>query len=197
MRDDCFVAYLNDNDFLKHVLPISEGVNDILKDIFVMNPARRLSLANLRSKVLALDTFMILENDLAIEQGPNQFDAGISSVSEPCDFRTPVHGQSDPSLVSDAAFKSALTVPFSDSSGSSGPESKGPITPTTHAVDVDPPVDIPDISSAVLGDVQKTSVVCEPQEVVSKARRPADILRAVVQRFNQRFKSLSKPVLAP
>jgi hypothetical protein len=216
MEDECFAGFMNDNDFLKRSLPISEGVNDILKDIFVLNPARRLTLADMRSRIVALDTFFTLRSNSTVKEeirsgdsGPHQsngdakdfqisnvsvFKAGTSErqphvfVSDPDACHKPIHvrGQPDPSLASNDALKS-LAVPFSGSSGSSGPESKGPITPTTRAVDVDPPVDIPDISSAVLGDVVglEDSFGCKPAEVAAnaKARRPADIFRAAVQRI--------------
>ena len=40
--DDCFAAYLRDNNFLRQVLPISDGVNTLLKQIFTINPLRRI-----------------------------------------------------------------------------------------------------------------------------------------------------------
>ena len=222
--DECFAAYIQDNDFLKNALPISEGVNNILKGIFVLNPARRLTLAELRNKILALDTF---STDLAVEmEVPCGHSAKVAAEPEPGlqtssvpalnagnlerqsnvfiggtagDVPIHVDGPSDPRLAFSDGFDSAgsLSVPFSDSSGSSGPESKGPITPTTRAIDVDPPIDIPDISSAFLGDsvgLQKSSIDYPRQEAVSiaKARRPADILRAVVRRV--KILSRSNPV---
>jgi hypothetical protein len=59
--DDCFSAYLHDNNFLLQVLPISEGVNTILKQIFRINPLRRISLPQLRQGILELTTFSVDE----------------------------------------------------------------------------------------------------------------------------------------
>lgn len=201
MEDDCFVAYLQDNDYLKHTLPISDGVNDILKDIFTVNPTRRLTLGKMRSRILELDGIWTFCGDASDnnEQPPNvsTFKAGCPEpsniITEADEVLINVHGQSGPPSVFTGESAGRLTVPSCGSSISSGPESKGPITPATRAVDVDPPVDIPDISDAILGDSvgsQKSSVVYKPQDAVAnvKTRRPASIFRAAVRLF----KMLSK-----
>lgn len=175
-----------------------------------MNPVRRLTLVDLRTKISALDMFSILANEEVpygdsakggVEQPDSDvrgsqvsarvFEAGspdLQSISDPESHDIPIHIRSQ---------SGSLAVPFSDSSGSSGPESKGPVTPTTRAVDVDLPIDIPDISNAVLGDaadLRESSGIYKPQEVVTsaKARRPANIFRAAVQRI--RMLSKGDPV---
>jgi serine/threonine protein kinase len=222
--DACFAAYLNDNDFFRQVLPISEGVNDVLKGIFILNPLRRVSLAELRRKIRALDTFFDHENDLsadahevaskipsksvsinAILSNGEDRRFSIGSLIESVDpepqsailgpdvdrrvhSETLVHGQPDTARVSSASDTSFLVIPSSASSGSSGPESKGPITPATHAVDVDPPVDIPDISGQVLGYpavISDVETVGDLRGVVNvmKPRKPVDIIRSAIQRM--------------
>jgi len=170
MRDGCFAEYMKNNDFLKTVLPISEGVNDILKDIFVMNPSRRLTLANLRRRILALEVFSTL--DFVEKEVPCSDSAEVAGNTErQLSLFVPVHVHGS----FNDAFKSAgsLTVPFSDSSR---PESKGPF-----ALSIDDlSVHIPDISHAVLGDsvgLQKSSIVYKFQEGL------ADIFRAAVRRM--------------
>lgn len=208
-NDDCFAAYLYDNDFLKRVLPISEGVNTILKDIFILNPSHRISLSELRKKVLSLEAFSVPESeeDNAIYQevgvlqktppqegSASPLDSDEQSIVFELDTERPsVQASSASQDVIVESRRSAkaptasLTVPSSASSGSSGPESKGPITPATHAIDVGPPVDIPDISREVLGYAAETTIVSKPQTSVTalpvKPRRPADIFRSALQRI--------------
>jgi len=83
----------------------------------------------------------------------------------------------------------SLAVPSSASSGSSGPDSRGPITPATYAVDVEPPVDIPDIPEEEgLGppvDLTNIAIVGKVKAAtpIGKSRKPVDIFRSAVQRI--------------
>ncbi len=62
-KDKCFEAYLTNNDYLLAVLPISEGANSIFKKVFDLNPESRISLPELRSEIVALDTFFSPDQD--------------------------------------------------------------------------------------------------------------------------------------
>ncbi|KAM5540832.1 hypothetical protein V8D89_005476 [Ganoderma adspersum] len=66
LTDPCFVQYVENPDFLFDALAISEGVNDILRHIFLLNPLARLSLQQLRLAVLRLDTFFRTEHELSV-----------------------------------------------------------------------------------------------------------------------------------
>ena len=167
--DDCFAAYLHDNNFLRQVLPISDGVNTVLKRIFTINPLRRISLPALRQQILELDAFF---KDLGSTttvgareplNTASQDDTSVSfddtsEISKSSDeiyvfaspqvdppLQTPEHdGPDDLRRLIICESTDALSVPSTASSGSSGPESEGPITPETYPVE--PAVDVPDIS---------------------------------------------------
>ncbi|KAI1788855.1 kinase-like protein [Ganoderma leucocontextum] len=66
LTDPCFVQYVENPDFLYNALSISEGVNDILRHIFLLNPLARLSLQQLRIAILRLDTFFRQEDELSV-----------------------------------------------------------------------------------------------------------------------------------
>lgn len=55
--DKCFDAYLKDRNWLADILPISSGLNEILKRALHLNPLCRLPLSSFRQEVLELDTF--------------------------------------------------------------------------------------------------------------------------------------------
>jgi len=166
--DECFAAYLHDNNFLRQVLPISDGVNNVLKQIFTINPLRRISLPALRHQILELDVFYkhLASTTTAGGRKPrnaaSQDDTFVSSndpseISESSDeiyvFASPRvdlplqlperDGPNDMGQLIVCESAGALSVPSTASSGSSGPESEGPITPETYPVE--PAVDVPDI----------------------------------------------------
>ncbi|KAL0949445.1 hypothetical protein HGRIS_009500 [Hohenbuehelia grisea] len=64
-KDECFQAYMRDDDFLRQVLPISDGANEIIKGIFDINPLRRITLAELRDAIMGVDTFFMSQYELA------------------------------------------------------------------------------------------------------------------------------------
>ena len=66
LTDPCFVQYVENPDFLFDALAISEGVNDILRHIFLLNPLALLSLQQLRIAILRLDTFFRQEDELSV-----------------------------------------------------------------------------------------------------------------------------------
>ncbi|KAJ7129552.1 kinase-like domain-containing protein [Mycena epipterygia] len=63
-KDECFLAFLTDNDFLLKVLPISKGVNTILKRCFRLHPLTRPSISQIREEVLKLDTLFMSDAEL-------------------------------------------------------------------------------------------------------------------------------------
>ncbi|CAG8500429.1 15171_t:CDS:2 [Cetraspora pellucida] len=50
LRDETFSMFLQDRDFLKTILPLSDELNEILKDIFNPNPEKRITLKELKER---------------------------------------------------------------------------------------------------------------------------------------------------
>ena len=56
-RDETFSAYILNNDFLQTILPMSSELNEIIKAVFCLNPRKRIGLAELEQRVLAIGSF--------------------------------------------------------------------------------------------------------------------------------------------
>ena len=56
-EDATFRAYLKDSRFLSSILPISSELEVILRRIFECNPARRITISDLRELILSCDSF--------------------------------------------------------------------------------------------------------------------------------------------
>ncbi|KII95082.1 hypothetical protein PLICRDRAFT_96832 [Plicaturopsis crispa FD-325 SS-3] len=63
--DDCYAAYLNEENFLRTMLPISNEANSLLKRIFTVNPLARITLPELRAEILKIKTFFMTPAELA------------------------------------------------------------------------------------------------------------------------------------
>ncbi|CAB4402394.1 unnamed protein product [Rhizophagus irregularis] len=63
LRDETFSVFLRDRDFLKTILPLSDELNEILKDIFTLDPEKRISLDELRERILSCRKFTVSEYD--------------------------------------------------------------------------------------------------------------------------------------
>ena len=57
LEDATFRAYLKDSRFLSSILPISPKLEVILRRIFECNPARRITVSELRELILGCDSF--------------------------------------------------------------------------------------------------------------------------------------------
>ncbi|KAG0287819.1 hypothetical protein BGZ96_008304 [Linnemannia gamsii] len=56
-RDETFSAYVQNNDFLLTILPISAELNEIVKGVFCLNPKKRITLPELARRVQACGLF--------------------------------------------------------------------------------------------------------------------------------------------
>ncbi|CAG8492801.1 9717_t:CDS:2 [Paraglomus brasilianum] len=63
LRDETFAAFLWDQDFLKTILPLSDELNSILKDVFRIDPLARISLDELRARILKCRQFTVAKYD--------------------------------------------------------------------------------------------------------------------------------------
>jgi hypothetical protein len=64
-EDPHFHHYMSNRDALQEMLPISKGAAAVLKRVFTFNPAERISIAELRIAVLAVDTFFLTDGEVA------------------------------------------------------------------------------------------------------------------------------------
>lgn len=56
-RDQTFLTFLKKPDFLKKILPISDEVNDILMQVFKLDPDNRLTIEELKHKIINCNQF--------------------------------------------------------------------------------------------------------------------------------------------
>lgn len=62
--DPNYRDYLESPNYLRETLPISEQASDILKAIFTHDPSARVTLPELRKRVLAVDTFFMSHEEI-------------------------------------------------------------------------------------------------------------------------------------
>ncbi|KAL6299422.1 kinase-like domain-containing protein, partial [Sparassis latifolia] len=55
--DQCFLRYTANPNYLREMLPISEGASHILKRVFTFDPYTRISIPELREEILKLERF--------------------------------------------------------------------------------------------------------------------------------------------
>jgi hypothetical protein len=204
LEDEFYATFLCKDDLLLQVLPISEGANDILKKIFIVEPDRRISLPELREDILKLDTFFSTEALLQLVDTPTHDEATAKvDGAQPCagnfslssdehyKFRSPEVDEAPAGDVlgfanntNTAGPNNCLAPAKETNSGSTGQESEGPITPATKAVD--PKVYIPDIEDEIKG-LSLNANVSGASDILSKLKKPfakhTRIFRQAVGRF--------------
>jgi len=60
-EDSTYRAYTRSRDFLKTILPVSDELNDTLARIFTANPDERISLGELRARIMACERLTVTE----------------------------------------------------------------------------------------------------------------------------------------
>ncbi|KAI5788451.1 kinase-like domain-containing protein [Geopyxis carbonaria] len=77
--DSTYRAYLKDRQFLRTILPVSPGLNSILQRVFEPNPLKRISIQELRIRILACPRFTT---------GPGPMDSPpLSEISDSSDYQ--------------------------------------------------------------------------------------------------------------
>ncbi|KAF9204552.1 hypothetical protein BGZ49_005162 [Haplosporangium sp. Z 27] len=56
-RDETFLAYSNNNEFLGTLLPMSNELHDIIKAVFCLDPGKRITLPELTKRVQVCQSF--------------------------------------------------------------------------------------------------------------------------------------------
>ncbi|KAI0360614.1 kinase-like protein [Trametes cingulata] len=64
LDDERFKSFLEEEDWLLNIFPMSKGLNSILRRIFTIIPSDALSLAEIRREIRNLDTFFMTEEEL-------------------------------------------------------------------------------------------------------------------------------------
>ncbi|KAI0372026.1 Pkinase-domain-containing protein [Pilatotrama ljubarskyi] len=162
-NDKHYLKFLSTPDYLRTMLPISAETQEILYRIFTSDPGTRISIPELREAILAVHTFFMSEEEIA---GGNKFvQLAAASYRPPAAQRELARQQSvftdrealkllnQKTVTSDGPAKFVIcssrgmssSDDASDDSSSSSEESKGPITPATHAQDPTQLVEVPDL----------------------------------------------------
>lgn len=63
-NDETFRAYLSNPDFLRSILPVSKQCNELLKRIFALNPAARISMKDLKAEVKRMTRWTMTLDEL-------------------------------------------------------------------------------------------------------------------------------------
>jgi serine/threonine protein kinase len=157
--DMCFRDFLLHGDYLREMLPISEGANTIFRQIFMYEPSERITIPALRKAILDLDTFFMTDDEIAHASGAAQIAASSCGVhikaAEECaavpapagykatvqvataalskqqDLSTSSSSTNYNAFIVDDSSKESETSSVSDA-GPSASESDGPVTPSTR-----------------------------------------------------------------
>jgi serine/threonine protein kinase len=156
LKDSTFRAYMNDRQFLKTILPLSDELNEILGMIFEIDPARRITLDELRQRIIHCPVFTqqpectapaldVIDEDF-VDEDLEVFSPGsLSPASSLSDEGSMVSDDSDDSSVpSEADVAANVDVTFDVMDEHSTYDEMGPMdaskdfeptSPYVHVVD--------------------------------------------------------------
>lgn len=81
--DSTYRAYLKDRQFLRSILPLSPSLNAILQKVFEPNPMKRISISELRARIVACPR---LTNAPGAMDSPPLSEASLSNLQEMSEF---------------------------------------------------------------------------------------------------------------
>jgi hypothetical protein len=96
-EDHTFRAFARSPDFLKTILPITDELNEILGRIFVRNPDERITLPELRARIMACSQFTEQPAAMPLAPTPASPEQALtyvtdeeSAVEDDCDYDAPL-----------------------------------------------------------------------------------------------------------
>ncbi|KAI0826541.1 kinase-like domain-containing protein [Trametes gibbosa] len=169
-KDKHYLQYLAYPGYLRTMLPISEETESILYEIFSSDPTTRITLPELRERILAVESFTMTDEEVASSgrhvknAAASYFPAPSASTTAPepkatqkevfsveTDVRKLLRGKTLTSRSRSPAGTQSMFVICpstgisSDSSSADSKDSKGPITPKARAQDQAKLVEVPDL----------------------------------------------------
>ena len=148
--DPCYRVYIKNNNFLREMLPISDGANRLLQQIFRREYVRRITVAQIRAAIEDMDTFFMRPADIAagneyLRSAAKSYFGGshhqayfVTWTSSASAIATDSEHVDE---VSDGGEEDSVRR---EGSPSSTIETSGPVTPELRAQQVQPEVNVPD-----------------------------------------------------
>ena len=114
-NDETFREYLRNPEFLKEILPISEGVNSILKRVFTFRADARCTIADLRAMVRQVDRLTATGSEIKARQEKARIAAAKAHAARQAEKAAAAHAQyqrqlREQALHEEAAKMSAIQV---------------------------------------------------------------------------------------
>ncbi|RYO80122.1 hypothetical protein DL766_001564 [Monosporascus sp. MC13-8B] len=86
LGDSTYRAYIGSRGFLKTILPLSDGLDDMLNHLFTRDPDRRITIPEFRSRIIACERFTEPQGPFLIAEPPSPEPVAVYN-SEPLDLK--------------------------------------------------------------------------------------------------------------
>ncbi|CAI4211924.1 unnamed protein product [Parascedosporium putredinis] len=114
VEDSTYRAFARNPDFLKAILPLTDELNDVLRRIFSQNPDQRITLPELRERVLACSSFTIPAVPANVQTPPRSpepiqyVDYDEDAIIDDADYDAPLSPASTDSLSDEGSLTSSV-----------------------------------------------------------------------------------------